>query len=104
MATGVYRFEFDRSVPLDEAEMSLHLAIFAVEGLYGQARVRLDAGYHLDEPRNAIIVDGTTEVGAAVVRVFTAFLFREFGEDKFEVGRVGGRPSTALRESACPAQ
>jgi len=88
MATDVYRFEFDRSVPLTEAEMSLHLSLFAVEGLYGEARVRLEASYHLDEARRSITVDGGTEVGAAIVKVFTRLLTREFGEDGFRVRRA----------------
>jgi len=88
MTTDIYRFELDKTVPLEEAEQSLHLAIIAVQGLFGQARVRLDAGYHLDEPRRVIVVDGTTAVGMSVVRVFTEFLLREFGWDGFEVHRV----------------
>jgi len=88
MTIDVYRFEFERSVPMAEAEMSLHLSLFAVEGLFGQARVRLDAGYHIDERRRTIVVDATTEVGAAVVRVFTSLLLHEFGSDGFRVRRV----------------
>jgi len=92
MNTDVYRFELERSVPLTEAEMSLHLSLFAVEGLFGQARVRLDAGYHVDERRRAIAVDATTEVGTAVVRVFTSLLLHEFGGDGFRVRRVAQAP------------
>ena len=95
MARNVYRFDFEPSVPLPEAEMSLHLAMFAVEGLFGEARVRLEASYHLDEPNRAVTVDGTTEVGAAVLKVFTRLLGREFGEDAFRVRRV--------EKSAAPA-
>ena len=88
MTADVFRFEFEPTVPLPEAEMSLHLATYAVEGLYGEARVRLDASYHLDKGRRSITVDGGTEVGAAIVKVFTRFLSREFGEDSFRVRRV----------------
>lgn len=86
---AVYRFEFERCVPIREAELSLHLALYAVEGLYGPARVRLESSYHLDEPRGALLVDGTTEVGAALVKIFTSLLLREFGEDRFHVRQVG---------------
>ncbi len=89
MTANVFRFEFEPTVPLTEAEMSLHLSMFAVEGLYGEARVRLEASYHLDEPHRTITVDGSTEVGAAIVKVFTRLLGREFGEDAFRVRRVG---------------
>ncbi len=88
MTANVFRFEFEPRVSLTEVEMSLHLAMYAVEGLYGEARVRLEASYHLDEPQRAITVDGSTEVGAAAVKVFTRLLGREFGEDAFRVRRV----------------
>lgn len=88
MRTDVFRFKIDSNVPLDEAEMSLHLAMFAVEGLVGPARIRLDVSYYVDEPRRVIIVDGSNEVAGAVVRVFTNLLLREFGEDSFHAERV----------------
>lgn len=88
MTSGVYRFRLQADVPLEEAEMSLQLAILAAEGLFGGARVRMEAGYRVDEPQRALLVDARTEVGSAVVRIFTAFLTREFGEARFEVRRV----------------
>lgn len=100
MTPDMYRFELERSVPIDEAEMSLHLALFAVEGLFGQARVRLEARYHVDEPRNVIVVDATTEVGAAVVRVFTSLLLHEFGGDGFSVRRAEPAPPATVEGKA----
>lgn len=94
MTVDVYRFEFDQRASLAEAEMTLHLASFAVEGLLGTARVRLDFSYFVDEPRRTIIVDGTTEVGEAIVRVFTGLALREFGEAVFQVRRVDMCPAT----------
>lgn len=88
MTVGVFRFSFSSDVPLDEAEMTLQLATFAVEGLYGPANVRLDFGYHVDGDHRAIFVDGSKEVGATVVQVFSGLLLREFGEDSFLVERV----------------
>jgi len=88
MTVGVFRFSFSSDVPLDEAEMTLQLATFAVEGLFGTTRVRLDFGYHVDADHHMIVVDGSKEVGAAVVQVFAGLLLREFGEDAFRVERV----------------
>lgn len=88
MPADVFRFRLALDVPLEEAEMTLQLATFAAEGLFGQARVRLDVSYHLDLPRNVISIDGTTEVGAAVVRIFTGLLLREFDEESFQVERL----------------
>ena len=104
MTTGVYRFVLKPTVPLEEAEMSLQLAIFAAEGLFGSARVRMDVGYHLDSPRRTVVVDANTEVGSAVVRMFTAFLTREFGEHTFEVRRVESPHASAPEEATCPAR
>lgn len=99
MTTGTYRFEFDPKVSLLEAEQSLHLAIFAAEGLFGEARVRMEVSYHVDEPHRAIVADGATEVGGAVVRMFTGLLIREFGEEAFKVRRreaVSSSPTTEV--------
>ena len=93
MTVGVFRFTLSSDVPLDEAEMTLQLATFAVEGLFGAARVRLEFGYHVDTNRHAILIDGTTEVGSVIVRVFTGLLLREFGEDSFQVERLNSNPT-----------
>lgn len=89
MTHGVFRFQFDPLVPLAEAETTLHLAMYAVEGLFGRVRVRLEAAYHADEPRNVLIVDGTALVGAVLVAVFTSLALHEFGDDAVHVRRVG---------------
>jgi len=88
MNADAIRFEFDSEVPLQDAEMSLHLALIATEGLFGRALVRLEAEYELDEDHHVIGVDAGTEVGAVVVRVFTALLIREFGEEAFSIQRT----------------
>jgi hypothetical protein len=88
MTASVFRFSFSSDVPLDDAEMTLQLATFAAEGIFGMARVRIDFGYHIDAPRRAILVDGTKEVGATVVQVFAGLLLREFGDEGFRVERM----------------
>lgn len=100
MTVGVFRFTFVPDIPLDEAEMTLQLATFAVEGLFGAARVRLDFSYYVDANHHAIFADGTTEVGAAVVRVFTALLLREFDDDSFRVQRVYSNPTPPVKVAA----
>ncbi|TWT40191.1 hypothetical protein KOR42_49330 [Thalassoglobus neptunius] len=87
------RFHFQESVDLLEAEMSLHLAMFSVEGLYGRARVRLEAHYQLVTDDHRIDVDCTSRVGELIVRVFTGLLIREFGEDSFTVRKVSSSES-----------
>lgn len=100
MNVGVFRFSFSPDVPLDEAEMTLQLATFAVEGLFGTARVRLDFGYHLDAAHRALLVDGSKEVGATVVQVFAGLLLREFGDDAFRVERVASHNHHQPQEAA----
>ena len=81
---GAFHFEFERHVSLAAAEMSLHLAMFAVEGLVGQVRVRIEVKYVLDEDAYAIVIsDG--RVGGMVARVFAGLLLRELGEEAFQV-------------------
>ena len=90
MAKEVYRYSFDESVPIDDAEESLLLAVLAAECLHGESRVRLDAGYCLDKEQQACVVDAATVVGQDICKVFTGFCIREFGEDSFKVERVAG--------------
>ena len=94
MNTNAYRFVFEPQIVLEEAEMTLQLAIFAAEGLFGAARVRLDFGYYVDEPSRTIIVAGTTEVGDTIVKIFTGLALREFGEDAFRTRRIEANQNT----------
>lgn len=87
MEGDALRFQFDPAVPLEEAESSLHLALFAAEGLFGQARVLLDAGYEVDPWSHSLLVDVATEVGTSIARIFTGLLVREFGERSFAIER-----------------
>ena len=88
MTTDVYRITIDRPAKVNEAEQTLHLAIFAAQGLFGEAQVRMDMAYHVDEPRQALIIDGSTAVGRAVLRMFVALLLHEIGREAFTIRRV----------------
>jgi hypothetical protein len=92
------RFAFEPEVSLTEAEMSLHLAMFAVEGLVGRVRVRLDTKYHLDESNRTIVIDTRMPTGQMVARVFTGLLSREFGEDAFHAEHVNELPQQLPQE------
>ena len=88
MRTDVFRFTFDPAVDMLEVEATLQLAIVAAEGLFGEARTRMDAAYFVDAPRATMLVDGNTAVGNAVIRIFTTFATHEFGADAFSIRRV----------------
>lgn len=95
MNLKTFRFQFARDVALSEAEQTLHLALYAVGGLFGEARVRLEGAYHIDEERSTISVDASTEVGAAVVKIYAGLLLKEFGEGAFQVRPISTTtPST----------
>ena len=98
MPTEVYRYCFRGDVDPLDAEATLHLAIIAAEGLYGEARVRMDVGYAADESIRAIVVDASTDVGQDINAMFTAFLLKEFGRTAFDVRRVEGQAGCACRE------
>lgn len=85
---GLFLFTLEPHGPLAEAEMSLHLAMFAVEGLAGRVQVRLDANYQVDADKHAIAIDGSNRVGRMIAHVFAGLLLREFGKDAFHIERV----------------
>lgn len=80
-------FRFRPGVPIREVEDTLHLAMFAVEGLAGRVRVGLDANYLVDAPSRSVLVDEGSFVGWLIARVFAALLAREFGEPSFTATR-----------------
>src|SRR5687767_12274340 len=84
-----YAFAFDDSCSLAEAEATLRLAVLAAEGLFGEARVRLDAAYRVDAGAKAIVVDASTPVGTSLVGIFAALAFKEFGASAVAVRRCG---------------
>lgn len=94
-----HRFEFNDNIDLEQAEQTLHLTLFGVEGLFGPARVRLEVSYQLELTARVINVSGVTDVSEAVARVFTSYLSREFGEDAFRV-RAVAPPTSELAGAA----
>lgn len=94
MSRDVYRYTFDERTPMNEVRDSLFLAVFSAEGIHGQAQVRLDAAFRLEEAKHACVVDAATAVGRTIAQVFTGLLTREFGEDAFTVERLTEAPET----------
>ena len=88
MTANAYRYRFRESVDLRDAEETLHLAILAAAGIFGEARVRMDAGYAVDPTIGVIVVDASTLIGQVVACIFTAFISRKFGRGAFHVCRV----------------
>ena len=83
---NIYRFKFDESIEKELIESQIALAIITAECIFGQAKVRLNAGYLV--VKNKAVIDGASEVGEFIVQVFTGLMIRQVGEDKFSVERV----------------
>ena len=83
-----YRYRFLSRAALEEAEKTLLLAMLAVEGLHGEGRVRMDADYAVDQAMFTIAVDTSTAVGEDIASIFTAFVSKELGQNKFLVHRL----------------
>jgi hypothetical protein len=85
MRPPIYRFTFDRAVPMDEVEEALVLALLVVEVLHGQARTRLGVAHAFDRKRRVCVIDATTPEGKDLSKLLVGFLAREFGADAFTV-------------------
>lgn len=90
MKNVLYRYRFDWHEDFQDARATLLLAVLAAEGLYGQARVRMDARYAIDPAILVLMIDAGTDVGEDINAIFTAFILREFGSDCLHVRRVEG--------------
>ena len=88
MTGHIYRYLFKPDVICEDVEAALVLAIFGTESLHGESQVRLDAAHYFDPAECACVIDGRTNVGRDLNRLFVGFLRREFGEDAFRVERI----------------
>ena len=88
MSLEIFRYTFASSIPSEEIEATLLLAILATESLHGAAQVRLDAAHAFDAERQICTIDARSQVGRDLNRLFVGFVSREFGDSAFEVRRV----------------
>ena len=95
MSCEVYDYRFSSETDMTSVEELLLLAAMAAEGLHGRARMQLDAAFICATAARQAQVDASTEVGAAIARIFTALLTATIGEPAFKVER------TVREESKC---
>jgi len=88
VSRDIYRYRFEKDVPMKEARESLLLAVLAAECLHGESRVRLDASYRFSRAKRVCVIDAGTDVGRDISRIFTGFAIKEFGEHAFQVERI----------------
>lgn len=97
MNETTYRFRFNDTIELDEAESTLHLAILAAEGLFSEALLRVSFSYRRDDAEHCLHVNGGDEISETVIRIFTSFVIKEFGSTAFTVSSAPrGRPAEEL--------
>lgn len=89
MTQTMYRYRFDSDVEMGEVRQILGAAIESAQDLHGAAQIRQDFVFCADEGRHTLLVDGRTEAGQTVTRLFTGALLREFEESSFTVERIG---------------
>lgn len=95
MYPAVHRYCFAPSVAPEDIEGTLLLAFVGVEALYGESRVRLDAGFSLDPATRVCVLDASTEVGRDLSKLFLGFLRSQLGQDAFRVERLADREVVA---------
>jgi len=88
MPSRVFRYLFSATVPMEEVESSLLLAVLGVECLHGETEVQLNAAHFLDPERRTCVVDADSEVGRNLNKLLAGFLRREFGQNQFTVRRI----------------
>lgn len=88
-----WRYWFKGSMSVDDINGTLLTAVAAAEGLYGQARTRMDVHYTFDPALMAFSVDASTDAGLDVCLMFAGIAIREYGELAFTVEHVGNEES-----------
>ena len=92
MTETTYTYTIYESVPIEEVEITLLLAVIAVESLHGASQARLDAVHSFDAATRTVSIGAGTAVGADLNKLFAGFLVQEFGATSFTVQRVDRVP------------
>jgi hypothetical protein len=87
-AMEIYEYTFADSVRMQEVEETLLLAVIAIEGLHGRAKVNLDAKFEFSEADRTCRIDAGNRVGRDIARVLTGLLASDIGEENFRVRRA----------------
>lgn len=96
MNTQTYRFEFEPDVAMTDAANALQMALVAIEGVVGRARLLLSVNYDIDDAGHCIEIETDGTIGAVLAQAFTNLLITQFGDEAFQVTRSSAVPA-ALR-------
>jgi hypothetical protein len=87
--TDVCKFKFQDEIGKDAIEDEIARAIKTAEYTFGQAKVRLHAGYLATN--NKAVIDVSSEVGEYIAQIFIGLMTDRLGEDKFTMERIRKR-------------
>lgn len=93
----VCRFKFNKNIEREVIEWHVAQSILASEGVFGQAKVRLNAAYLASD--NKVVIDVSSPVGEHIAEVFTWRMTKEFGEDSFTVERIRNESQSGAKGS-----
>lgn len=91
--TDVCKFKFQESIGKEAIEDEIARAIKTAEYTFGQAKVRLHAGYLATN--NKAVIDVSSEVGEYIAQIFIGLMTDRLGEDKFTMERIRKRDDEA---------
>lgn len=91
MIRSVYKYSFEKLIPMNDVEDSLMLAALAAESLHGRSAMKLDAAFCLNTKTRTCIIDAETQMGCDIARMFTGFITKGFGEQSFSVEQTEDR-------------
>lgn len=81
MTRTTYHFTFDRRVPIEAVEDALVLAVLAATAVAKYPR----GAHRLDARQRTCSIDARSAAGAALLRVFFAYVLGMFGADALSV-------------------
>jgi hypothetical protein len=87
--TDVCKFKFQDEIGKEAIEDEMARAIKTAEYTFGQAKVRLHAGYLATN--NKAVIDVSSEVGEYIAQIFIGLMTDRLGEDKFTMERIRKR-------------
>jgi len=95
MVQQLYEYRFDPDVEWADVQAAIALALLAAECLHGETEVRLQATHATDAETRMCVINGDSDVGRDLNKVFCGFLQHEFGENAFTVCRTSGSREAA---------
>ena len=93
----VCRFKFNKNIEREVIEWHVAQSILASEGVFGQAKVRLNAAYLASDSK--VVIDVSSPVGEHIAEVFTWRMTKEFGEDSFTVERIRNEGQSGAKKT-----